>query len=352
MSIGFLTDDFSPSGGAYVPNGAAYYRSYLPMLTLDTDCLMGRPAWTGATGFGIKTAQDKAVFRFSTVSLKLMMERWVPHQTRVARSLGQRVVVDVDDFYKGLESTNLAFEVTDPRKNKRRNRAYYEDAILAADTVTVTTPFLLEHYSALHPDVRMVRNGVRLGDFTKRKVRDRRPVIGWMGGIDWRSGDLELLKEWLPDFLDDHDLLFHHSGHVPGRASFAEVVGIRPERFSCSPMVPIDRISELMTFDIGLVPLTDVPFNHAKSCLKGLEYAASGIPFVASALPEYEYLHDTGVGRLAKTPWDWSSHLLHLLDPAERNRDAVTNYRVVEKQHTYLARADEWRSVYEGSVLR
>jgi hypothetical protein len=39
---------------------------------------------------------------------------------------------------------------------------------------------------------------------------------------------------------------------------------------------------------VGLVPLTRGPFNEAKSYLKGLEYAAAGIPFIATPTEEYQ----------------------------------------------------------------
>ena len=42
--------------------------------------------------------------------------------------------------------------------------------------------------------------------------------------------------------------------------------------------------------DIGIAPLSDVPFHHAKSAIKGLEYPAAGVPFIASPSPEAKAL--------------------------------------------------------------
>ncbi len=36
---------------------------------------------------------------------------------------------------------------------------------------------------------------------------------------------------------------------------------------------------------VGIAPLVDRPFNRSKSWIKGLEYSAFGLPFVASPLP-------------------------------------------------------------------
>ena len=64
------------------------------------------------------------------------------------------------------------------------------------------------------------------------------------------------------------------------------------------------------------------PSNDAKSDLKGLEYAASGIPFVASPSRPYRQLADDwgDCVRLANKPADWVKHLRRLLDEGTREQ--------------------------------
>ena len=99
--------------------------------------------------------------------------------------------------------------------------------------------------------------------------------------------------------------------------------------------------------DIGLVPLNDVEFNHAKSYIKGLEYAAAGVPFICSYSPEYQVLADAGVGRLAKTPEEWTYHLTELLDPQMRKDEAMVNYEIVKEKFSMEVRGAEWNEVME-----
>ena len=61
--------------------------------------------------------------------------------------------------------------------------------------------------------------------------------------------------------------------------------------------------SSVAELGVGLVPLLDSAFNRAKSWLKGLEYAALGVPFVASPTPEYVKLAGLGAGLLADDPF-------------------------------------------------
>lgn len=346
----FLTDDwaYDEAINQWVPNGSPFYRSYLPM-TLIPRAVMGRPRFNPKDGFGLNDGTEHGRYGFDTVSLKLVMEKWVLKQIEMARKAGQRVHIDVDDFYDGLHEDNAAFNATDAA-NAVRNREVYRASIEMADVVTVTTPFLLDYYSDKCPDVRLIRNGVNPEMFIQRPVTKAKPVIGWMGATAWRSGDLETLSTWLPGLLDEHDLTFHHSGWHPSSPLAADRIGIDHERCSIHKMIPVTRLTSLMCFDIGLVPLNDIPFNHAKSALKGLEYAAAGIPFVAQELPEYVMLAESGVGVTAGTDAEWIEQVTRLLDPQERANDAARNCEALLDQWDYRTFRPDWWAALMPSI--
>jgi hypothetical protein len=350
VNIAWLTHDIHPNpvpGKSWIPGGCAFYRCFLPMRALGFRT-MGFPAWTGQDGFGVRTGPDKARFGYDTVVLKLLMERQIPYQIKVSQSLGQRVIIDVDDFYEDIPVDNAAFKATSAGASKARNREYYNKSILLADTITVSTPFLHDYYSQRHPDVRLVRNGVILQQFPER-VQQRKPIIGWVGAIPWKTSDVSILREWLPDFLEQHDLMFHHSGAIPRGPRFEDLTGVNPDRVTSSLMEPIDSYHDLFTFDIGLMPLIVNDFNRAKSCLKGLEYAAAGIPFVASALPEYQWLSDRGCGRVAASPEEWVTYLTGLLDLRVRKRETQRNKAVV-LEDSMDQRAHDWLDVFQTKL--
>ena len=347
VRICWLSNDLTQvPGGTPLPGGCSYYRCYLPMFATQCEGFFGYPAFTAERGFGVKETESTARFGFHIAVFKIVMQRQIVKQIQLAKDLGQKIVVDVDDFYDGLDESNLAYQATDPEQNKGANREHYRKIILSADLITVTTPFLLDYYSKLHPNVMMIRNGVLPDQFYKKPVSDRKPVIGWVGAIPWRSNDVETLREWLPQFLEDHDLKFHHSGVAPGAALFDEIVGIPKERMSYSTMLPISEYSHLFPpIDIGLVPLSDIPFNHAKSTIKGLEYTAAGIPFVAQGLPEYQRLADMGVGRVANTPQEWRQQVEGLLSFRTRRTEAGRNYSNMLRDHTIRSREPQWREM-------
>jgi len=350
--VAFANMSFIPDTWPLEPDGVAYYRSVLPASVVEGRVNVGPPAWTGADGFGVVTGPNTASFFYDTVVLKGLHSRGIPHQMKMAQDLGQRLIVDVDDLYDDLPDWHPAAPTWDPSKAKVTNKEYFIQTIMQADAVTVSTEFLFERYSNMRDNVFLIRNAVNLDVMHQTELSNTsKPVVGWVGQVGKRPLDIESLRWWLPEFLDNHDLTFHHSGDdgAISSRSFAEAAGFDSKRATTLPGHAIEfYFKKSFCFDIGIVPLVDEPFNRAKSFLKGLEYAASGIPFVAQALPEYEYLADRGIGRLAHTPEDWVEQMTALLNPKVRKAEAAANLAAVKRDHTITARADEWRAILQG----
>lgn len=347
MKTAFLTRDLH--GQPPSPGGCAFYRCYLPMHALHNHghrVSMGYPVYDPIRGYGVKERDGIGVFGYDTIMLKLIMDKSAATQMRLAKNNArQRFLVDVDDYYQGLTPANKAYTLSHPEQNPHANRSHYEDVIATADTLTVSTPFLLDYYRDKHPDVRLVRNGVNPDMFTAR-IHETRPRLGWVGHTDYRNNDLEQLRDWLPAFLEEHDLMVHHAGATHDSPPFHVVAGVNPDRVTTSPMVPISRYPEGFQFDIGLVPLSDIPFNHAKSNIKGLEYAAAGIPFIASDLPEYRLLHEQGIGLIASSPDDWRTGAEFLLTKAVRLHEARRIRADVRRDWSIEARAADWVAAF------
>jgi glycosyltransferase involved in cell wall biosynthesis len=238
---------------------------------------------------------------------------------------------------------------TDPKLHPDNNRDHYIKMIYEADAVITSTPFLYDYYASKRNNVFLVRNGIDIDRWKMRKDKAKRsPVVGWVGATPWRSKDLESLNPYVPKFLKKHNLTFHHSGHTADAPFAYEQVGYIRQKSTIMPMAPILDYPKLFPpIDVGLVPLNNLEFNHAKSFIKGLEYAAAGVPFITSYSPEYQYLADAGVGRIAKSPEEWTYHLTELLDPQMRKDDAMVNYEIVKDQFSMQKRGFEWNEVME-----
>jgi len=351
-TIGFLTLDWAWGTKPLQPNGCAWYRCLLPMKELETHGWrvgMGFPQIHNDYGFGIVLGDNKAVHGWNIIVLKLIMLGDVADAIPAAQKAGQKIVVDVDDFFEGLAITNKAYETTDPKRDPKNNRQHYLRIIEMADAVITSTPFLYDYYSKKRNNVFLIRNGIDINRWTRRKDKAIRiPTIGWVGATPWRSRDLEQLNPFLGPYLKQKGLKFHHSGHIVNAPLAATQLGVNINFVSTSPMRPINEYPLMFKdIDIGIVPLSDIPFNHAKSFIKGLEYAAAGVPFVASSSPEYLYLEEKMVGRIARNKDEWLGHFNDLLSPKARKDDIELNYEIVKEKFTMTSRGEEWDQIMD-----
>lgn len=336
-SIGFLTSDWAWGTDPLQPNGCSWYRCCLPARELikhGWHVTIGFPGFNNKLGFGSIMQDGKSIHGFDLIVFKLLMQKEVLEAMPKAKELGQRIIVDVDDFFEGLDPSNRAHQTTDPKNNENSNREIYSQIIMSADAVITSTPFLFEYYGKKRPNVFMVRNGIDIERWTPKKVvTNHRLKLGWVGATPWRSNDLEQLSPFISDYLFSRRMSFHHSGHTENGAPRANrLLGIPDHISRMTKMAPILSYPKLFTpLDIGMVPLNDIPFNHAKSFIKGLEYAAAGIPFVSSYSPEYEYLAEQGIGRVAKTQDEWVYHLDELNRKITRIEEIEENLENIKK---------------------
>lgn len=361
-TICYITGDWSWGTEPLQPNGCAWYRCKLPMDELGKRGWitgMGFPGFSKDKGFGLIVQEGQVIHGWDIVVMKLLMQREVLEGMDYAESLGQKVVVDIDDWYEGLPESNNAFKTTHPKNNPNSNREIYKEIINRAFAVTVSTPFLYDHYSKIRKNVYLVRNGIDIHADGRwqtiyRNSAKHRLSIGWVGATNWRSHDVEQLAPWIGDYLKANNLMFHHSGHCLSSPAIADLMQIPKNKVKLSGLAPILSYPQLFRhFDIGIVPLNNIPFNHAKSFIKGLEYAAAGVPFVASYSPEYEYLSASGIGRIARSDDEWMGHFDSLLDAKTRMYERERNREILHS-FSMQVRGIEWdmtmRSILETKV--
>ena len=354
LGVGFASTDWSSVDEGIAPNGCTWYRCVLPARQLikseiksDVGFLNIRPNGM----FAIQRPGDSLSRPYKVIVLKVIMNKFVLDGIRLAQSKGQKIVVDVDDLFDEIHETNLAHQSTDKNANRDNNREIYKEILERADAIICSTPFIYDYYKIKFPNkpMFMIRNSIDAGRWTRLNAVKRKPIIGWLGATPWRSLDLEQLKDFFAEYIESRDLTFHHAGHLTWAPPAYIKVGItNKQRVTASGMVPLYELPQIYAnFDIGIAPLNDIPFNRAKSYIKGLEYAAAGIPFVASALPEYEFLAEAGVGRIAKTPKQWIASFDELLDHDMRQDESIHNREIVDQSFTIEANASHWIKTFK-----
>lgn len=366
MRIGFLSTDWGDHGEGQ-PGGCTHVRMMIPGTHLNQighQVMVGEIGWKDGEGFVAVKPVERLLYKqrgviknyswcfdkLDVVVLKLFMHKDAVKYIEEAKKLGQTVIIDTDDHFEQLPEDNLAFITTDPEKNPDNNRNHLIDTYSVANGIIASTKFLKERMLKYNDTVHLVPNSLDPQTFMYRMdFSGENPTIGWVGIMMWRVNDLVEVSAPVKTIIDQNHLRFHHSGTVLDRPKWAaEALNIDPDKMTgFTGARPQYYGNVFMPIDIGIVPLHPSPFNEAKSNLKGLEYALSGIPFVASSTQEYRDLAARGVGRIAKNNKEWLKHLKQLLDPEIREIERQKNYKIVVENYNIFTIKYKWSEAIE-----
>lgn len=353
IKIGYASTDWSrslmtPEGP--VPGGSNWVRLQQSRPHIGYQSVTGLLVHHKDRGFGIIDWFEKTHYNLDVIVIQRLMFKDLADKINSRKTFNQIIINDVDDWYWGLHKDNHAYRLTHPDFNKDENIDHYKSIIQNGDGVVVSTPFL---YDRMVQDfgcknVHLVENHVEVSRFKVRNLNLKKPIVGWVGSTSHRSGDLETIGP----VLANKKWRLHHSGHVNGADWFADKIGVHRDKVSKSPMHdPRDYARLSFCFDIGIAPLNDIPFNHAKSWIKAIEYAAAGVPFVASDLGEYRRLHqEFGLGRVASNHEQWSKHLEEMCDLSVRSEEAREQRERVRDVLDVSQMGKKWRAVLDAYI--
>lgn len=316
-------------------SGCAYYRCELPAQTL----------------------RDNGDGQYETLVSSIMPDEWLDSDVIVGQRVSQpgptsrwqqlaaeervRLVYEIDDDLLDVDPSNGPawhyFSQPKIRANIKLN-------IQVATAVLTTNEVLAERISKLNPNVYVAPNcvpGWVLDLPTAEGTRDRL-TIGWAGGashqMDWADAASEVGRFQ----ARDKNVEMHVMGWPPP----ALVRKLAQDRYRFTRW--IDSVPDLyrsIDFQVGLAPLRPHLFNQAKSYVKALEYAALGIPCIASDTGPYSnFVQDGVTGLLVRRPHEWGQHLRTLLDPFTR-RELGTAARLLASQHTIEKNIHLWEKI-------
>jgi glycosyltransferase involved in cell wall biosynthesis len=275
---------------ALVPHGRdvnTAYRSILPLFELANRGHQAEEVdWR-------RPVARAAVRQCDLLHIHRWCEQEVVKLAQVAKASGAAVVWDDDDDslrpQKNLSRGNLQRGRAAAIRLAARRRLFG-----IADLVTTTTPTLAEIFRADGArTVQVIENYVMDGVIAPRRPHSGL-LIGWYGLEEHK---LELdhipLVEALEDLLEAHSDVHVTTVGVPLR-------GLRHERYQHRQPMGIEQLMQLAaSFDVGLAPLSpEVRINPLRSSIKVKEYAALGVPWLASPIGPYARLGEREGGRL------------------------------------------------------
>lgn len=264
-----------------------------------------------------------------------------------------KLVYDIDDDLLNVDPAN---QVAYNYCRQPVVRANLIDNIVRADLVTVTTPQLADQVAALNPHVVVIPNYIPrwLLRLPAIPPPTGRVTVGW-AGTPSHVGDFDDVAGQLTRFLRRNPHVEYHSvGRPPHRTTadladplyglFPVLRTLPPDQVRTTPWrVALPDYYAALDFHVGIAPLRPTLFNRSKSHVKALEFAARGIPVIATNHGPYaDFVRHGTTGLLVDRPHEWIHHLRALTsDESMRTEMAAHAYAYAATQ-TIEDHATEW----------
>jgi len=254
-----------------------------------------------------------------------------------------RLVYEIDDDVFSLDPVNFGPYQTYSRGDVRDAIAHYAEV---SHMVTVTCEPLAEVMREFSGNVVILPNHIPAWVLDLPAPRGERPAVGWMGGSSHGMDILQAtgpLQKFLRKF-PAWDAVLIGTDYRPA---------VRHKRCGYIPWTHVTKDPEgfyrSIDFEIGIAPLADTRFNRSKSYLKALEYAARGIPVIASDAECYRpFVVDGVTGFLVRSQNEWLDRLCTLASDDDLRASMGAKAKEVARLHTIEDGWRKWEAAYEG----
>ena len=292
-----------------------------------------------------KAIHKRLLFLFSLPRARVMViqqKLFAPFELALIRRRCQRLAYDVDDALWALHPSEVGQSGMAEKSAKIARR--FADTCARVDLVVAGNSYLAERARAHQPNVFVLPTLIDTRTYTPVPP-DAASVgpfrVGWMG----TSGNLWFLPEVLRELAPHKERLeIRVVSDKPYAGELEELV--RFERWD-----PTFEPDQLRGFQCGLMPLTDDEYTRGKCGFKILQYMASGVVPIASAVGfNREIIHHGVDGYLVEHPGDWAKYALRLAgDPDLLERMAWAARRTAEDRFSLEALAPKlWAALGVG----
>jgi glycosyltransferase involved in cell wall biosynthesis len=247
----------------------------------------------------------------------------------IAKAFRKKVIYDFDDaiwLANISEANHLAADLKWHHKVASICRWSYKNSCGNAYLASYALQFNLS--TIINPttiDTEQLHNQVR------DQAAPGRLVIGWTG----THSTLKYLDQLVPVLAkleaEGLDFEFRVISNQPPALPLRSLVFV--------PWCKNTEIADLLTFNVGLMPLEDDPWAKGKCAFKALQYMALGIPALVSPVGmNTEVVQNDYNGYICATADDWESRLRQLLaNPSLRQRLGLAARVTVVERYSVLA---------------
>ncbi len=261
-----------------------------------------------------------------------------PPEFYLIRRKAPKIIFDIDDaiMYRSSSSPN-------PHSFSRRIK--FQWMVKWSDAVIVGNQFLKNEVLKVDPqkEVILIPTSIDMSLYPRKKeVKESSEIIlGWIG----TKGNLKYLKKLEPVFKIISQKFPHVKLKIVSNDSYGSTfipVLNKPWRLE-------DENEDLISFDIGLMPLNDDLWTRGKCGLKIIQYLSVGVPVVCSPVGiNQDIVKDGENGFWATTEEEWVERLSSLIqDQSLRRKMGENGIRTVEKGYCLTVTSETFLNVLQ-----
>lgn len=283
------------------------------------------------------------LFKYDLIYIEKEIFPYLPaFAERLLRLLGRPYVVDYDDAIFHNYDLSDSWII-------RRFFSHKINAIMhnSACVIAGSAYLAARARAAGAPYVELVPTVVDHTRYIPRSSSSaERPVIGWIGSPSTQKYVLRI-REALINVCQAHNARLMLVGAT--HQILAEFPGLDIDVLPWSEETEADVIRQM---DIGIMPLSDGPWERGKCGYKLIQYMACAVPVIASPVGvNVDIVTGSQSGLLADTLGEWESALLQLLEaPDQRRKLGAAGRKAVEDTYSLQVQAPILCRIFEAVI--
>lgn len=276
------------------------------------------------------------VFRYDIVVIEKEIFPYLPaFAERILQILGVKYIADYDDaiFHNYDQSRNPLI------RNFLGNKI---GKVMKYSRVTVAGNQYLADYAVKSGagKVEIIPTVIDLNRYSVKRdsiSENENFVVGWIGTKTTFEKHLLPCKKWIKEIQEkDPDIEFH-------------IIGITEDmdlgnHIRYIPWTEKTEVEGILKMDIGIMPLEDSLWERGKCAYKLIQYAACGIPGIASDVGmNREVTIQNETGFLVSSDEEWINRIFELKNNREERKLLGMNARkLVEEKYCIQVTAERW----------
>lgn len=264
--------------------------------------------------FPLGAAARKRLFREASDfdAVFLQKRRLNIFDARTLRKCAKRIIYDFDDAV-----------MYSPRKPDRTSRSHewpFRRTVKLADLVIAGNQYLAQHAAKFNTNVRVVPTGLDTKAYSGavESKKGGKVILVWIGS--------KSTLKYLAGIADALEKLGNLCDNVALRIICDDFIDLGAMPVEKCIWTQNTQYRDVAASDIGLAPLPDDPFTRGKCGFKILQYAAAGLPTVASPVGvNAQYVQDGVTGLLASKTDEWVESLRRLTADYQKRQQMAAN---------------------------